>query len=135
MTRSLCTIVFGSFLLLAACDAPVVGKWESDKWVADHQRNQLVVKDDNRGEALIWATPKANLEVWEKFRFNVRWEEEDEGTQFDFALDCSSDNCFDDFVMRCYVVSENDDLPDNMDCHTNNALWKDYPLDWERVSD
>lgn len=121
-------------LLLAACDAPVVGKWESDKWVADHQRNQLVVDSDNSGEALIWATPKTDLTAWVKFRFDVRWEEEDEGRQFDFALDCTSDSC-DSFVMRCYVVSADDDYPDNMDCHTGNNMWKDYPLDWERVID
>ncbi len=134
MTRLLSAILASSTLLLAACDAPVVGKWESDKWVAD-KRNQLVVRSDNRGAALIWATPKTNLEAWKKFRFDVRWEEEDDGKQFDFALDCSSDNCFDDFVMRCIVLSEGDDLPDNMDCRTRSDQWDDYPLDWERVSD
>jgi len=118
-------------VLLVACDAPVVGEWESDR-LGNDEKNELFAYSDLTGEATIWVTPKDDLDNWIKFKFDLIWE--DEGTEFDFEFECDSKSCSsdDDFKMECEVVEPDDNTEDRLDCKSKNSRWKSYPLQWER---
>ncbi len=120
-------------LVLGACDAPVVGSWQSDKKLPNGSRNKLTVESDLTGSATIYATPANDHNSWTKFKFDVEGEEANDGYRFDFNMDCKSGGCDGaDFKMKCEVIDTTDeDAPDKMDCE-GNKRWDDYPFDWER---
>ena len=116
--------------LLCACDAPVVGAWESDT-LGNDDKNHLTVDSDFSGKAELHVTPKNEPNNWRTIDFKLDWE--DEGNEFDFALECDSDNCDgDDFVMECQVIEPEDGTEDRLDCKTNSDKWAEYPLQFER---
>lgn len=116
--------------LATGCTAPIVGNWESDKRLDNGEKSKLAVFDDFSGEASIYATSKADPATWVNFSFDFIWE--DEVDEFDFAMECSSDNCGEgnDFTMECRVI-EVDSGAEKLDCSADGR-WADYPLDWER---
>ncbi len=116
-------------LLLLACDAPVVGTWESDSKLGNGKRNKLETLSDNTGDATIWATSCKDCDDWVQFEFDVEWE--DKGLEFDLKMECDKGPCDgDDFEMECEVIEE-DDGDEKMDCK-GSGKWKSYPFDWRR---
>jgi hypothetical protein len=114
----------------AGCASPpVLGVWRSDDKLGNGERNKLVVNEDFTGSATIYATPKGQPQSWQKFKFDVAWEDEVE--EFDFKMKCASDACTDadEFTMECQAI-EMDDGAYKMDCD-GNKRWADYPFDWE----
>lgn len=122
--------VLGSCLfLLCACDAPVVGFWESDAKLGNGKRNKLEVRSDLTGDATIWATTCTACTDWTEFKFDVEWE--DQGFEFDLEMDCDDGPCDGaNFKMECEVIEE-DDGTEKMDCKADNS-WASYPFDWQR---
>ncbi len=132
------SLLFGSTLVFlalfcSACDPPIVGFWESDNKLSNGKRNKMNIESDFIGEALIYATPKNDLNQWDKFKFDLIWEDEVE--EFDIKLDCVSGPCDGaDFIMECKVIDEGKDVVDKLECKANHD-WADYPFDWQRNDD
>ncbi len=120
-------------LFCSACDPPIVGFWESDRKLSNGKRNQMSIESDFTGEAVIYATPTSDLNQWEKFSFDLIWEDEVE--EFDIKLTCRSGACEDaDFIMECAVIDEGKDVVDKAQC-TASKSWSKYPFDWQRNDD
>jgi hypothetical protein len=121
-------------LLLAACDAPVVGDWRSDNQLTDGSRNTMSVDGDLAGTAKFHATPANDTGAWVRFEFDFTGKEADDGMSWRFSMSCSSGPCNgDDFKMNCQVIDEGSNSPVKMKC-TGNARWTGYPFDWEQVN-
>jgi hypothetical protein len=117
-------------LLLTACDAPVVGLWESDAKLGNGERNKLEVIDDTTGDAKIWATTCAECADWVRFKFDFDWE--DQGLEFDFKMECKDGPCDGaDFKMECEVIEEEGTGEEKMDCK-GDGDWASYAFDWQR---
>ena len=127
-------LLIASVALCACADAPVVGDWESNT-LGNGEKNKLTVESDFNGSAELFVTPKGQPDNWSAIEFKLEWE--DEGDEFDLAMECDSDNCDgDDFVMECEVIEPEDETEDRLDCKTTSDKWADYPLQFEReISD
>ena len=139
LTRSLLCLLAPAALVLAACDAPVVGTWQSDVSLTPAPpwgtRNRMVVDSDLAGEAKIYAAPASDHTAWTSFKFEFTGEEYDDGITWRFAMSCVSGPCSnDDFKMKCQVVDEGNDGPIKMECEGNNR-WAAYAFDWEEVDE
>jgi hypothetical protein len=134
--RLLLSLLLPAALALAACDAPVVGSWQSDVKLTDGTRNMLAVNSDLSGDAKIHATPANNTLAWVSFRFNFTGTESEDGMSWRFYMSCASSTSGpcngDDFKMDCQVVDEGTGAPIKMECEGNNR-WAPYPFDWEEV--
>jgi len=125
------TLLAGCALASTACSAPVSGKWRSDKTLGNGEKNKLEVFDDNKADATIYAASKSTPDVWVEFDFDADWE--DQGTEFDFEMQCDKGPCDgDDFIMECEVIDTDDG--DKMDCTANNK-WSEYVFNWEPDED
>lgn len=124
--------LLGVFLAgsLAACDAPIVGEWRSDKKLGNGERNVLTVASDFTGTAEIFATPASNHALWNKFEFDVEWEDDVE--EYDLTMDCDKGPCDkDDFVMECIVIDEENGEVEKLECKAGGE-WAKYVFDFER---
>jgi hypothetical protein len=132
-SRSLLGLLLPASLALTGCDAPVVGKWQSDVKLTDGTRNEMTVDSDLLGEAHIHATPATNTVGWVSFNFEFTGSESEDGMSWRFKMSCVTGPCNgDDFKMDCQVVDEGTDQPLKMECTANNR-WAPYPFDWELV--
>lgn len=124
-----------SLLLLTACEAPIVGNWQSDAKLPNGERNTMTVKSDLLGKAVIFATPEWDHNQWVKFRFDIKGTEKDDGYRFDFEMRCteaSNGACIDRFKMDCKVYDGDDNGGlDKANCK-GNGTWAYYAFDWER---
>ena len=119
-----------SLLALTACDAPVVGLWESDSKLGNGERNELELYSDATGDAKIWATTCKECNDWVRFKFDVVWE--DQGAQFELDMECDEGPCTgSDFKMDCEVFEEAESGEEKMDC-SGNGSWSGYAFDWQR---
>ena len=135
--RALALLVPAAFALVA-CDAPVVGSWESDVSLSPPPpwgtRNKMTVDSDLVGDARIYATPSSDHAAWSSLKFEFEGSEADDGLSWRFAMSCVSEACNgDDFKMDCQVIDEGGD-PLKMKC-SGNHKWGAYPFDWEQVEE
>lgn len=121
--------LIGCAFAALGCNAPAVGEWRSAHKLGNGERNQLVVNSDQTGSAVVWATHPADANAWNKFRFDLAWEDFTEEFRFDMACrECAPES----FKMRCIVVAPTDGTADKMDCKGDGS-WTGYAFDWERV--
>ncbi len=123
-------LLSGLLLLTSACDAPLVGNWESDSKLDNGERNKLEVFGDFTGEAEVWATSCRSCNDWTEFKFDFDWEED--GTEFDLEMDCDDGPCDGaDFKLECEVIEEEGSGEEKLDCK-GDGLWESYPFDFQR---
>jgi hypothetical protein len=131
-SHGLLWVLLPAALTLTACDAPVVGSWQSDVKLTDGSRNTMNVDSDLSGSAKIHATPASDTTAWVGFKFDFTGAEKDDGITWQFAMECVSGDCVDeDFKMDCQVIDEGSD-PVKMNC-VGRGRWASYPFDWEAV--
>jgi hypothetical protein len=117
-------------LVLGGCSSPVEGNWQSDTELGNGRRNEMSVSADGTAEATVFATPKDDRGNWVRFEFEAEWQQD--GSEFDFDMECKVGPCDgNNFKMECEVIEEEADGDEKLNC-AGSVKWQEYPFDWER---
>lgn len=124
------------FLLsLTACGGePIVGRWQSDQVVGNGLRNEMTIRAQKDGRAVIYAARASQQEdpnAYVGFTFDVAWAAEDDLYQLNFTCRLGECDGTNNFRMECYAFEE-DDGSVKLEC-TGSDRFTSYPFGWELV--